>query len=170
MYKSYDLKQQFPISKRYWLKKTFAWLIFGIVFLFASYWLFKSRNYYNPRELSFNLILINLAGLFIFLIKLIYNILYDYTLRYRIEDYSFMISKGVILKQQGVIPFQQVTDLFIKRDYLDFIFGLYSFEVHSASDHENELSIIKGFCKKNADALRRSMRQALDEYHSEYST
>lgn len=168
MFKSLDLKKKFPLSKRNWFKQTFNWLAFGVVFLLASIWLFKTRNYYQGNSLSLNLLLINLAGLIIFLIKLIYIILYDWTIKYRIEDYSFMISKGVILKQQAVLPFAQITDLFVKRDFLDLIFGLYRFEIHSASDHEVGLGVIRGLSKKNADAMRRAMRQALDEYQVIY--
>lgn len=89
----------------------------------------------------------------IFLGKLAYEYLYYLMFAYVIEQEQFTITQGVLLRERSALPLVKINNISLKRTPLEFLFGLHTVEVLTASPITTDCTVI-GLSKKNAIDLQ----------------
>jgi|GEM_PF-404625 len=144
-----QLLSSFPLDKRKIIKKTVGFAI-GYIFINAIctllIWIFA----------PFLLALAAAAWVILTLViaaKYFYE--KEYYARYAYAENSdcLMIRKGVLGYRQLVIPFSKIQDVFVDRDLLDLVFGLYDVYVSTATSRSITNAHIDGLDEKSAQAI-----------------
>ena len=162
-----DLKEKFPLSNLYIIRKNVGYILFCLALIL--FWVFYNhpsspmRDYQLPGNVSRYKIVITILGV-ILILRIIYFWLYQAFLKYELRSANFHFIKGVFVKNEASVPFRNITDIFVKRSFLDTIFGLATLEVSSASDYANEFVRIEGFSNDSADRLTKHLRKVLESY------
>ena len=162
-----NLSDAYPISLRFIFRMAFPYL--AALLALVVIWLVKDVAWNPTRSFVTDLsifkfrIWFSVAGAIV-IIRLTYAWLYRGTFYYAIERKSLVIAKGVIIRNRGNLPFSQITDLFVKRGLLEFLFGLSSVVVSSASDYSEEFASIEGLSWKTAEELQLYLRKMLEDY------
>jgi membrane protein YdbS with pleckstrin-like domain len=157
-----DLAEKFHLEARYPFRKSFT-LFIGCVALWVFYIAIYGFAGLGTIEtyLQYWFYLAVRLSLFVFLGRYLYWELYRRTYEYRSEGSRLLISKGVVVKLQGSIPLIPMTSIFVKRDPLDLLFGLYQIQVLSPVDSLNNLGCIEGLNRENVYALHRYLTDQL---------
>lgn len=158
------LKKKYPRAFRSVLRRIVPWLIvyIGIVcifFIIDSVCL--SSPPLSPEESAITsaavfralFAVILRTGLIVCVLKAIYELLYYLTYYYAIEAGHIVISKGVILKSRGSIPFNKISDISLERKLLDFVFVLYNIRFLTMTNTP-QISGISGLSTNTAVALQ----------------
>ena len=82
--------------------------------------------------------------------------------RYGIEAGHFVISKGIVLKRRGSFPLSRITDVYLDRTCLDFLFGLYSLHFSTPTMSSGAFARIDGLSLKSAMTLQERLTDCLD--------
>lgn len=158
------LRKRFPISKFAILRRCVKFFFICISLSYLSLAMlnrinslesFKEYNIlFNQIFLGFNfLIAISLV------IKITYEILFHNAYYYAIQDGHLVISSGVFLKQRAAYPITAISDVYLDRKFLDFIFGLYNVHISNPSLKSHEFGDIKGLCSKNGVLIQDYLKQ-----------
>ncbi len=67
---------------------------------------------------------------------------------------TLSIKKGVFSRNEIILPFKRLQDVYVDQDILDRIFGLYDVHVSSATATSATLSHIDGLNKENAEKVK----------------
>ncbi len=159
-----NLANIYPVSFRYVWQSSFLWLV--LLGLLGALAFGINAAVADPTFLTYSngaLIASTILVAFGVIVKTIYGMLYRQTYFYGIEGRHFVISKGILLKQRRSCPFNHITDFYIGRSLVDFIFGLYYLEVRTpALDHGNA-GKIDGLTFGAATALQNYLTDLLNE-------
>ena len=120
----------------------------------------------DPTVLTYSNGALIASGIFVafgVIVKTIYGMLYRQTYFYGIDGRHFVISKGILLKQRRSCPFNHITDFYIGRSLVDFIFGLYYLEVRTPAFDHGEAGKIDGLSFEAATALQNYLTDLLDD-------
>jgi membrane protein YdbS with pleckstrin-like domain len=163
----YDLKSdatsnQIRLSRKKVIKKTFkANVILIGVFLLVllSYLLYPSImsqtisfiGVSNETLILFLLLALILIAIFL---NILYNYLYYKKYYYNIKDDLLVIRKGLFLPDEISIPYNRIQDIYVDRDTLDLILGLYDVHVSSATTESGKDAHIDGVTYANAVKLK----------------
>ncbi|MCX6775781.1 MAG: PH domain-containing protein [Candidatus Micrarchaeota archaeon] len=163
----YDLKHNatsfdIRLSRKKVIKKTLA----ATIFLIMTYLLALAVYLFYPDIISQTLsplividnIIIILAITFVIFLAMTLNILYHYiyykTYYFNIKEDVLVIRKGVFMPDEISIPYNRIQDIYVNRDFLDLILGLYDVHVSSATAESALDAHIDGVTHKNAVKLK----------------
>jgi membrane protein YdbS with pleckstrin-like domain len=161
-----DLKRKYPISIRWVMKRccgTFLVIVLAGLFLIYGVPLMRELLGKDVRPWLPVLLLCYLALLLVFGVKLVYELLSRQRYYYAVEGSNVVIAKGIILRQRGCFPIQQITDIYLNRTLGEFIFGLYSLNVSTPTAHSAEFARIDGLPRETAIALQNELLHILYE-------
>jgi membrane protein YdbS with pleckstrin-like domain len=141
------LVSRFPLEKIKPLKKTLWWAIYiVIIFVVAIPLAFVSSATGVLLPLAF-LSMIVLAA------KYIYELEYLKKYHYTMNDDVLLIKKGVFGYREISVPLMKIQDVFIQRDMLDLVFGLYDVYISTATSRSIMNAHIDGVNSKNAQEI-----------------
>lgn len=142
------LVAQIPLDKKKILKKTLWWVIYlagGLVALTAL-------TFLMPK--TFGLLLLAVATVFSVLaiaVKYFYEVEYYKKYYYDLNEDVLVIRKGVFGSRELTVPLNRIQDVFIDRDLLDLVFGLYDVYISTATSRSVLNAHIDGLDGKNAE-------------------
>lgn len=102
------------------------------------------------------IVLIIIAAILIFslILNVVYHYLYYKTYYYNIKDDVLVIRKGIFMPDEISIPYNRIQDIYVDRDMLDVVFGLYDVHVSSATVESGKDAHIDGVKQENASKLK----------------
>ncbi|NYZ76281.1 PH domain-containing protein [Candidatus Micrarchaeota archaeon] len=163
----YDLKSDatsldLRLSRRKIIKKTFAatlFLVITYIFALAIYFFYPDiiHQTFAPLIAINNLIVIVIITLIIFLavtLNILYHYVYYKTYYYNIKDDVLVIRKGIFKPDEISIPYNRIQDIYVDRDTLDLLLGLYDVHVSSATVTSEKDAHIDGVTYANAVKLK----------------
>jgi membrane protein YdbS with pleckstrin-like domain len=182
IYVPYDLKSdatsnEIRLSRKKIIKKTFKLnviciLIFVVVLaVYLAYPSIVSQTL-SPFGISNGELIILLLFTVIFLVVVIntvYNYLYYKTYYFNIKDDLLVIREGVFLPDEISIPYNRIQDIYVDRDTLDLILGLYDVHVSSATVTSEKDAHIDGVTNANAVKLKEMILEKVKEASSQES-
>lgn len=84
----------------------------------------------------------------------IYQMLYFKRYFYDIDGKNIVIRKGVIAQKEITLPFSRITDVYVDRDLLDVLFGLYDVHISTPTEESGRFAHIDGVDKEGSRQLR----------------
>ena len=163
----YDLKEDassntLRLSRKKIIKKTLG----GTIVLIVTFILALVTYLTYPTLISDTLapiIAINqtifmLAVFFVILLAVALNFLYHYIYYkkyyYNLKDDVVVIRKGIFMPDEISIPYNRIQDIYVDRDMLDLMLGLYDVHVSSATVESGKDAHIDGVTHGNAVKLK----------------
>lgn len=182
IYVPYDLNSdatsnEIRLSRRKIIKKTFkvnvvCILIFVVVLAIYISYPSVINETLSPFGIN-NATLIMLFLLAVILLAVVINILYQYlyytTYYFNIKEDLLVIRKGVFLPDEISIPYNRIQDIYVDRDTLDLVFGLYDVHVSSATVTSEKDAHIDGVTNANAVKLKEMILAKVKEASSKES-
>jgi membrane protein YdbS with pleckstrin-like domain len=154
MEQSTNLCNLYPITKRWILKETIVILLLAIILNLAMYSIKIEYFYFNPEAwLTFYSSLIIWSV--IILSRVFYLIIVRKNFSYEIIGDELKITRGFIFKEEIEYPLNKITAIQLKRNLIDFIFGISALVIIVPGDIPFALSRIPGLSVKSAVDLRR---------------
>ncbi len=161
-----NLRKLYPISLRLIVYRSF-WILLALIL--AIFGLLATGNYTGASapvesvENSMTQIMawIFIAILVVSLIKLLYEIVYYLVVTYVIELEQLAIAQGVFLRSRFAIPLVKINDVSLTRDFLEWLLGLHSLAVLTASPLATH-GRIQGLSKRNAVHLQTHILAVVD--------
>lgn len=74
----------------------------------------------------------------ILIVKLLYEMVYYCLYSYGIESGHLVVTSGVFMRKRGAFPVNSITDIFLSRNFIDLLFGLYRVDISTASSDIGE--------------------------------
>ncbi|NYZ79614.1 PH domain-containing protein [Candidatus Micrarchaeota archaeon] len=178
----YDLKSdatsnEIRLSRKKILKKTFKANIILIAIFLAVTLVYLSSPAVISQTLSplgiNNEALVMLFLLAVVFLAVVINILYNYlyyrTYYFNVKEDLIVIRKGIFLPDEISIPYNRIQDIYVDRDTLDLIFGLYDVHVSSATVTSEKDAHIDGVTNANAVKLKEMILAKVKEASSHES-
>jgi len=87
-------------------------------------------------------------------ITIIYQWLYFRYYFYDITDKEIIIRKGVVSRNEVIVPFSKIQDVYVDQDFFDRLFGLYDVHLSTAAIGSYLMAHIDGVNVSNSQALK----------------
>ena len=87
-------------------------------------------------------------------LNFLYHYIYYKTYYYNIKEDILVIRKGIFMPDEISIPYNRIQDIYVDRDFLDLLFGLYDVHVSSATVESGKDAHIDGVTHGNAVELK----------------
>ena len=122
-----DLRAAFPRSKRVILLRSF-WFLLVLPLAVVGYWLNLTQRQipgdsgHIEQGACFLLGSIVELAFVAIVIKLLYEIVYDYIYSYSIELEHLTITKGLLFRSRSSFPLAKINDVSLKRNPLEMFF------------------------------------------------
>lgn len=142
------LVAQIPLDKKKPIKKTLWWVIYlagGLLILTALTFLQLFGLLFLVAAITFSVITIA--------VKYIYEVEYYKKYHYDLNQDVLVIRKGVFGSRELTVPLNRIQDVFIDRDLLDLVFGLYDIYISTATSRSVLNAHIDGLDGKNTEKV-----------------
>ena len=163
----YDLSEEptskiIKLSRRKVIKKTLkanVILLFVVVVAVLTYLLYPTlmRETLRPIVEIEDIVLLFVV-IAVVLVSLVINFLYHYlyykTYYYNVKDDVLVIRKGIFIPDEISIPYNRIQDIYVDRDTLDLLLGLYDVHVSSATVQSGKDAHIDGVKYGSATKLK----------------
>ncbi len=169
-----ELAREYPVSKRVVIMKSIvpivivAALAVGMLLISNESVLFgqlsntpPSDHLNRPVELAL-LISVGLVGLAL-VCHVLYWELHRLSLYYAIEGGHFIMSRGIILKQRGSFPLARISEVYLERNFLDLIFGVYNLHISTPTAESSEFARIEGLSSRAAHGMQEYLVRLVEE-------
>ena len=161
-----NLRKECPISMRHAIKEAFPFILAFIAILGLSvglsYVLEDSLGEETLVRFQTFAAIIILISFLVALGKFLFEAVEHAYYSYGIEAGHFVISKGIFLKRRGSFPLSRITDVYLDRTFLDFVFGLYSLHFSTPTMSSGAFARIDGLTLKSAMRLQEKLTDCLD--------
>lgn len=151
-----NLRRLYPIAYRSIIRRSLHWLI-GLLLIVI---LLTGIDHLRPADNTaagnaFFIIGATIFGLAVTLVaaKLIYELIYYHVYYYGTELEHLIISCGIFFKTRGSFPIARMADVYVDRNPIDLIFGLYNLRITTPSPIAEHGSI-EGLSSKRAADLQ----------------
>jgi membrane protein YdbS with pleckstrin-like domain len=150
------------LSRKKIIKKTLkgtivlavAFVLAILTFLFYPSLIRETLSPLVAVEETAILIVLVMICLAVFIINFLYHYVYYKTYYYDITNDMLVIRKGVFTPKEISIPFSRIQDVYVDRDLLDLVLGLYDVHVSSATLQSGVDAHIDGVSAQNASILK----------------
>lgn len=163
----YDLVEnptssQIRLSRRKIIKKTLGanlillFVLIVVVITFIFYPKLLSQTVQPFIGVEDYIIFFLIAGIVLFSLSIntIYQYIYYKTYYYNIKNDVLIIRKGVLRPDEIIIPYNRIQDIYVDRDTMDLLLGLYDVHVSSATVQSGKDAHIDGVKNENATKLK----------------
>lgn len=156
------LSKTIRLSRRKIIKKTlkstillaFASLLAILTFLFYPSLIRETLSSVIALDEAIILALLILVCVLAVVLNFLYHYAYYKTYYYDITNDMLVIRKGVFTPKEISIPFSRIQDVYVDRDFLDLLLGLYDVHVSSATLQSGVDAHIDGVKAKHATMLK----------------
>lgn len=154
-----NLRDKFPLQRRKIVKKCINTFITVVVISgFVGTILYFQTGISRPsdNELIATVLTLGIFLWFIFalLLAIVYQILYFKNYSYRSGDGYLSIKKGVFENKEVVLPYDQITDVYVDQDLSDRLFGLYDLHLSTPTAVSLMAEHIDGLNKVDSESLK----------------
>lgn len=159
-----DLKEIFPQPSRIILRRSLVWILVYILFAWGVFFSLSdvapNRNQLSQFTYLFGFYLIAI-GAIVCIGKVIYEIAYHNLYLYKIEDGNLIVSEGIFLKERGMYPISAIRDVYLERNFLDLVFGLYNLHITNLSSESHHFGDIKGLAPEDAVGFQNYLKELI---------
>lgn len=159
-----DLKNEFPITFRRALKKSF-WrgvcflLVLSFTLLFGESLLSGIQNQAKRDAAELFLFFVNFCFFMWWLGRFVQFHIEKMTYEYKVSGGNLYLSKGLITKEKGSFPLDRITDIYLHRGVGDFFWGLSSLHISTPTVSSGHFAYIHGLTIRSAESLRERLEQ-----------
>ena len=162
-----SLRETIPLQQAKIIKKSVGGII-GIIilYIFAVPFL-VGFVINNPQHNNYKIIIFIGAILFFILFCCaisLYQYFYFQRYFYDIDDKNIIIRKGVLAQKEITLPFSRITDVYVNRDILDVLFGLYDVHMSSPTAQSGEFAHIDGIDKEGSEKIKHLILNKINQY------
>lgn len=154
----FDLREQFPLSPFSIVRRVFPWLLVYLGFLFVvlmSQIHLEDPQFAQAYEFYRSVVWwVLFGGALVVSVKALYEYLYFHFYYYGLEEGHLVVSEGILLKEREMLPLSVITDIFIDRQVLDFLFGIYNLTAVNPGGAGQRFRDIRGLSKRHAVGLQ----------------
>ena len=159
-----DLRERFPASPRYALRKA-IWWVFACIVAVAFYRI-TERNPEMVESLphaitDFGRVVIG-AAVTVLVLKLIYAEIYRRTFYYGLDGFRIIISRGIFLPQVGSLPLLPVSEVYISRDFGDLLCHVCHIDLYTPMDNTRRFARVEGLAPSTAMKLQEFLSELLN--------
>ena len=106
-----------------------------------------------------------LLGFFgiVLLAQYVYAELYRAKLKYCIKSFRFVVSRGVFFPKLGSLPISIMAETYIRRNVIDILCGVCSFQIHTALDPTKSFLKIEGLKPESAIKLQALISEIISQ-------
>jgi membrane protein YdbS with pleckstrin-like domain len=160
-----NLKNQYPQPRRVVLRDSFWWLVTGAALALAIVFLLDGSTRLGPNDVELLMFKksVLLAGVVaVLIVRMSYDLLFRWTYQYGIERGRLQIRRGVVLKEEALLPLMPLTELYVKRSWLDLLFGLSNVYVAVILERAQKIGEIRGLRHKDAQKVRDEILRVIE--------
>ncbi len=158
-YKEIDLLNLFPISRLYAIRKI-AVSLFAAILFWSAYFAMYKFEMLPQRALVLQPYLIGLT-LFALFSNWLNHELFRLSYDVKIDGFRLFISRGFFIREQGSLPILPISEIYIRRSFLDMLFGLSNVQLLTALDKSERFACIEGLPVRRARALTQFLSDEL---------
>ena len=146
--------------------------LIGIIFLMGLLFIAVGNSVGQESEQQFNAVftIYFLAVLMIVLGMIIYEWLYVITYFYDVGETFLRIRKGVLIRREVSVPYNQIQSVDVDQDVFDRILGLYDVHVSTAAEKYLLVPHIDGLSYKGAEKILELIHQEIEGINRPVST
>lgn len=152
-----NLKLLYPQPLRLLIRDSFSWVVLAAA-LVVSIWALSdgavSVGGLNVEQLVAKKMIFLLGVAAVLLVRCCYTFLYRSSYRYEIVRGRLRIVRGVLLQEEAMLPLMPLTELYIRRSWLDYFFGLANLHIAVALERAARIGEIRGLRARDAIQLR----------------
>jgi len=161
-----NLKQLYPQPSRVVIRDTFWWLLLGVVLAFVIATL--RGDVVLPGGLDREALILKKSALLFAVViviagRITYGILYRATYQYSIHRGRLQIVRGVVVKEEALLPLLPITELYVKRGLIDLLFGLSSVYVAVILERAQRIGEIRGLRHGDAQRVRDEILRVMEQ-------
>ena len=151
-----DLRSLYPLPHRIVFRNSWPWLLAYIFAVALICWWAPA----SPSEDVFSSLLgiVSFYTVFVGMLavcgKLLFEEFHRATYWYGIEAGSAIVLYGVIVKHRTSLPLSRVSDIYLERNFADFVFGVYSLNFSTATAASLAHAKVHGLRRNEAVALQ----------------
>lgn len=163
-----ELKSHYPISSRYIIRENYWIVLMLAVFCYLALSAgtltnIPALNNLHVTDSRFWILLGGFMSIIILFVKAAYSALYRSTFQYRLEGQRLIIDHGVLLRERGAFPLENITDIYLRRNLIDFILGTSSLEILTPSRDSKRFAQIPGLIKTTAIRLQQVLLSVIEQ-------
>lgn len=155
-FKRIEISKRFPMRRRFVFKQNVFWLLaaafLGAVYLARHGWQQAFHPATSIQELEYFGVRV---AAFVTALRLIYWDCYRKQFVAFTEGFRLFVDRGVFVRHRGSVPLLSFTEVYIRQDPLDMLFGLYVVHVHASGDPSKKIGMIEGLSAREAFELHR---------------
>ena len=152
-----NLKLLYPQPLRLLIRDSFSWVVLAAALL-ALIWAVSHGTIgvagLNADQLVAKKVIFLLGVIAVIAARFCYTFLYRRSYKYGIVRGRLHIVRGVILKEEALLPLMPLTELYLRRNWLDLIFGLANLHIAVALERAAKIAEIRGLRAQDAVQLR----------------
>ena len=152
-----NLKLLYPQPLRLLIRDSFAWVVLAAA-LFALIWAVLHGTIdlggLNADQLIAKKLIFLLGVVAVIIARFCYTFLYRRSYKYGIVRGRLHIVRGVVLKEEALLPLMPLTELYLRRNWLDLLFGLSNLHIAVALERAAKIAEIRGLRAPDAVQLR----------------
>lgn len=163
------LRDKYPIRYRKILKKStvpalksllvcvpLALGYFFLIDIVGQDWSSEKKD----MAIYFCFVVVGCVVLFVPFIQFLYFLTYFYDS----DEKNVIIRKGILAKREVTLPFSKITDVYVERDFLDVLLGLYDIHISTPTAESGKMAHIDGVDRRCSQALREYFLEMVNSY------
>ncbi len=160
-----NLKLIYPQPLRVLIRENLPWIALGVA-LSLMIWAISGGgldvHWINAQQLVAKKLVFLAAVLAVIAVRLCYTFLYRASYRYEVFRGRLHIVRGVLLKEEALLPLMPMTELYIRRNWLDLLFGLANLHIAVALERASKIAEIRGLRFRDAVQLRENILDLIE--------
>lgn len=152
-----ELKTRFPQPLRVVIRQNFWWFFFAsllALLIFAAWDGVALPDFLDSELLLAKKAILLMGILMVLFVRVGYGLLYRATYQYRIERGRLKIRRGAFLKEEASLPLVPLTELYLRRNWLDFLFGLTNVYIAVILERAQRIGEIRGLKTHDAREVK----------------
>jgi uncharacterized membrane protein YdbT with pleckstrin-like domain len=151
-HKKVALKEVFPISPRYALRKSLGWACVLVPFI-----LLCTLSSFDAQLGTLERSIISWAqagAIALLVLNYLRADLYRRSFNYEMEGLRFVVSRGVLIKTVGSLPLLPISEIYIQRSFPDILCGLANLDIFTPMDQTRKFARIEALSPADAHRLQ----------------
>lgn len=149
-----NLKEMFPVSARYPVRNCVTGIALCILLGAFLYRLEGPEGFFHPSS-PLGYIAVGVMGVMILTTfsRYLYEEAHRRALQYETDGFRLIITRGILFKKEVSLPLLPITEMYVDRDVLDLLMGLYDLNIATPVTGSRAYGLIHGLNSKNAHGI-----------------
>ena len=161
-----NLKAMYPQPRRVILRDTLSWFLLSVTLVVFIAQLRDGLTI--PGFIDRDLLILKKSALLVGVLlvlaaRMIYGFLHRATYQYRIHRGRLQITRGVVVREEALLPLMPLTELYIKRSWIDLLFGLSNVYIAVILERAQRIGEIRGLRHRDALRVRDEILHVIEE-------